>query len=111
MTVEVPKASLNNPFLEQQEMEFTVPGQASYQPGLYEEKLKQGFELMQKPFQAAGEANTQKQHLKNRMTIWERIGVLSTKPPTILFQNWGENLDGASLVTAIIDIDLSLIHI
>ncbi len=105
MTVEVPKASLNNPFLEQEEMEFTVPGQASYQPGLYEEKLKQGFELMQKPFQAAGEANTQKQHLKNRMTIWERIGVLSTKPPTILFQNWGENLDGASLVTAIIDID------
>ena len=39
------------------------------------------------------------------MTIWERIGVLSAKPPTILFQNWGENLDGASLVTAIIDID------
>ena len=105
MTVEVPKASLNNPFLEQQEMEFTVPGQASYQPGLYEEKLKQGFELMQGPFKAAGETNTQKQHLKNRMTIWERIGVLSTKPPTILFQNWGENLDGASLVTAIIDID------
>lgn len=105
MTVEVPKASLNNPFLEQQEMEFTVPGQASYQPGLYEEKLKQGFELMQRPFKAAGEANTQKQHLKNRMTIWERIGVLSAKPPTILFQNWGENLDGASLVTAIIDID------
>ena len=105
MTVEVPKASLNNPFLEKQEMEFTVPGQASYQPGLYEEKLKQGFELTQRPFKAAGEANTQKQHLKNRMTIWERIGVLSAKPPTILFQNWGENLDGASLVTAIIDID------
>ena len=53
MTVEVPKASLNNPFLEQQEMEFTVPGQASYQPGLYEEKLKQGFELTQRPFKAA----------------------------------------------------------
>mgnify|MGYP001444160093 FL=1 len=105
MTVEVPKASLNNPFLEHQEMEFTVPGQASYQPGLYEEKLKQGYELMQRPFKAAGETNTQKQHLKNRMTIWERIGVLSAKPPTILFQNWGENLDGASLVTAIIDID------
>ena len=66
MTVEVPKASLNNPFLEQQEMEFTVPGQASYQPGLYEEKLKQGFELMQRPFKAAGETNTQKQHLKTK---------------------------------------------
>ena len=66
MTVEVPKVSLNNPFLEQQEMEFTVPGQASYHPGLYEEKLKQGFEFMQRPFKAAGETNTQKQHLKNR---------------------------------------------
>ena len=105
MTAEVPKASLSNPFFHEEEIEFTVPGQASYQPGLYEEKLRQGFELMQRPFHASGEANTQKQHLKNRMTIWERISVLSSKTPTILFQNWGENLDGASLVTAIVDID------
>ena len=39
------------------------------------------------------------------MTVWERISVLTDVPPTILFQNWGENLDGASLVTAIVSID------
>lgn len=105
MAADVIKPSLDNPFDQSQEIEFTVPGQASYEPGLYEEKLKVGFDLIQRPFSAAGETNIQKQHLKNRMTIWERIGVLSSKPPTILFQNWGENLDGASLVTAIVDID------
>lgn len=105
MTVDAIPPSLDNPFDDSQEIEFTVPGQASYEPGLYEEKLKEGFDLIQRPFNAAGVINTQKQHLKNRMTIWERIGVLSSKPPTILFQNWGENLDGASLVTAIVDID------
>jgi hypothetical protein len=36
------------------------------------------------------------------MTIWERIQVLTTSAPTVLFQNWGENLDGASLVTAML---------
>jgi acetyl-CoA carboxylase carboxyltransferase component len=38
------------------------------------------------------------------MTVWERIRVLTDKEPNILFQNWGRNLDGASLVTGIIDI-------
>ena len=97
--------SLENPFDDAPEMEFTVPGQAAYNPGLYEQKLREGFELKQRPYTAAGEAGIRKQHQKNRMTIWERIGVLSSEPPTVLFQNWGENLDGASLVTAIITID------
>lgn len=40
------------------------------------------------------------------MTVWERIDVLRDPDtePTILFQNWGPNLDGASIVTAIIEI-------
>ena len=105
MTASPIKPSLKNPFDSSKELEFTVPGQASYEPGLYEEKLKEGFELMQRPLTAAGDTNRQKQHLKNRMTIWERIDVLTDTPPTILFQNWGENLDGASLVTAIVNID------
>jgi len=101
------RPSLDNPFDESAEIEFTVPGQVAYEPGLYEEKLKEGFELKQRPFKAAGEKNIQKQHLKNRMTIWERIHVLTDgqTEPKILFQNWGENLDGASLVTAIVEID------
>ena len=105
MTTDKLKPSLDNPFDPCKEVEFTVPGQASYEPGLYEEKLKEGFALMQRPLTAAGDASRQKQHLKNRMTIWERIDVLTDAPPTILFQNWGENLDGASLVTAIVNID------
>jgi acetyl-CoA carboxylase carboxyltransferase component len=39
------------------------------------------------------------------MTIWERISVLTDESPTVLFQNWGKNLDGASLVTAIVKIN------
>lgn len=105
MTADKLKPTLNNPFETSKDVEFTVPGQASYDPGLYEEKLQEGLNLMQRPLTAAGDANRQKQHLKNRMTVWERIDVLTDAPPTILFQNWGENLDGASLVTAIVKID------
>ena len=96
---------LNNPFDSSETIEFTVPGQMSYDPGLYEEKLKEAYELKQRPFTAAGERNIQKQHLKNRMTIWERIRVLTNEEPQVLYQNWGPNLDGASLVTAIVKID------
>ena len=42
---------------------------------------------------------------KNRMTIWERISVLTDEDPTVLFQNWGKNLDGAGLVTAVVKIN------
>lgn len=99
------KATLNNPFAEQEEHNFSVPGQISEAPGLYEDNLKTGYILQQRPKLAAGTANIRKQHQKGRMTIWERIRVLTDKEPTILFQNWGENLDGASLVTAILNIE------
>jgi len=38
------------------------------------------------------------------MTVWERMDVVrdSGTEPTILYQNWGPNLDGASLVTAVV---------
>ncbi len=96
--------SLDNPFEQAEELEFSVPGQASYEPGLYEATMKKGYELMQRPYKAAGVAAIEKQHLKKRMTIWERIQVLADEEPTVLFQNWGPNLDGASLVTAIIKV-------
>jgi acetyl-CoA carboxylase carboxyltransferase component len=97
--------SLTNPFAEKSEVEFTIPGQISYEPGLYEESLKSGYDLIQRPKKAAGVASVTKQHQKKRMTIWERIQVLTDKEPTVLYQNWGKNLDGASLVTAIVDIN------
>jgi len=98
-------ASLTNPFAEHAEPEFRVPGQIASVPGLYEESLKAGWELQQRPYQSAGVKNIQRQHQKNRMTIWERIRYLSDEKPTVLYQNWGPNLDGASLVTAIIKVD------
>jgi acetyl-CoA carboxylase carboxyltransferase component len=98
--------SLDNPFEEKKEVEFLVPGQISYQPGLYETTLRAGYDLIQRPRKAAGVVNIEKQHQKKRMTVWERIDVLKDMgtEPTILFQNWGPNLDGASLVTAIIKV-------
>ena len=41
------------------------------------------------------------------MTVWERMDVVrdSGTEPTILYQNWGPNLDGASLVTAVVQIE------
>jgi acetyl-CoA carboxylase carboxyltransferase component len=100
-----PQASLVNPFDEATEVEFSVPGQASYDPGLYEESLKKGYELIQRPRKAAGVRSIERQHAKKRMTIWERLSVLTDEEPTVLFQNWGKNLDGASLVTAVVKIN------
>lgn len=102
---DTPIPSIENPFGTRTEIDFSVPGQISEEPGLYEENLKKGFDLQQRPRHAAGTNNIRKQHQKGRMTIWERIRVLSDKEPTVLFQNWGENLDGASLVTAILNIE------
>lgn len=98
-------ASLKNPLVVEGEPAFGVPGQLASTPGPYEEALKNGWELQQRPFTTAGVKNTQRQHQKNRMTIWERIRYLSDGEPTILYQNWGPNLDGASLVTAITKIN------
>ena len=63
--------------------------------------------MLDRPKTAAGVVSIEKQHLKNRMTVWERLEVLSDRgtEPTVLFQNWGPNLDGASLVTAIVKIN------
>ena len=96
---------LNNPFAPEVDLEFTVPGQIASEPGLYEEALKAGHALQQRPRQAAEIKNIERQHQKKRMTIWERIDVLADKEPIVLYQNWGPNLDGASLVTAIIEVN------
>ncbi len=98
-------ATLDNPFAENNDWEFSVPGQLHTEPGLYEKTLKSGWELQQRPYRASGVKNTQRQHLKKRMTIWERIECLADEEPTVLFQNWGPNLDGASLVTALIKVN------
>ena len=109
-------ARLTNPFQAPKEKRFEIPGEIAREPGAYEDALKAGWELQQCP------ANTplaaiERQHQKNRMTVWERITLLVDDEPTILFQNWGPNLDGAGLVTGLAKVGgrdvaiLSLIHI
>lgn len=70
----------------------------------YEKTLAEARALQERPRIAGGYRNISRQHGKNRMTVWERIGVLSDERPMVLFQNWGPSLDGASLVTAIVTI-------
>jgi acetyl-CoA carboxylase carboxyltransferase component len=70
----------------------------------YEAALAEGEALRRRPREAQGIEPIARQHLKGRMTVWERIRVLTPEPPDVLFENWGPNLDGASLVTAILRI-------
>ena len=75
---------------------------SSARPG-YEESLQEARALQQKPLRAGGYRNIARQHGKDRMTVWERIRVLADAEPMFLFQNWGPYLDGASIVTALIN--------
>ena len=93
-------ARLTNPFQAPEEKRFEIPGEIAREPGIYEDALKASWELQQRP-KGAPVAAIERQHQKNRMTVWERITLLVDEEPTILFQNWGPNLDGASLVTAL----------
>jgi acetyl-CoA carboxylase carboxyltransferase component len=96
--------SIRNPLAEDGEQSQPTKQAASVGP--YEEAVREGELLRARPRTAAGPVQIGKQHAKRRMTVWERMDVLrdpGTKP-TILYQNWGPNLDGASIVTAIVEI-------
>jgi acetyl-CoA carboxylase carboxyltransferase component len=98
------KPILTNPLDPPEKVEFNIPGEISRATGGYEEAMKEGHDLIQRPIRSVSIDQIEKQHLKKRMTVWERMRVLTDKEPNVLFQNWGKNLDGASLVTAVLDI-------
>jgi acetyl-CoA carboxylase carboxyltransferase component len=85
-------------------VEFNIPGEIARATGAYEEAMREGYDLVHRSVQSVRIDQIEKQHFKNRMTVWERLRVLTDREPNILFQNWGKNLDGASLVTGIINI-------
>ncbi len=105
MSTKAIKPSLKNPFDPPETVEFTIPGEISRATGGYEVAMKEGYELTQRPVKSVSIDQIEKQHFKGRMTVWERIKVLTDTTPNILFQNWGKNLDGASLVTGILNIN------
>jgi acetyl-CoA carboxylase carboxyltransferase component len=104
MTTKATKPTLQNPLDPEEKVEFNIPGEIARATGGYEEAMREGWELIQRPVRSVAIDQIEKQHAKRRMTVWERIRVLSDKPPNVLFQNWGKNLDGASLVTAVLNI-------
>jgi acetyl-CoA carboxylase carboxyltransferase component len=83
-----------------------TPTREAAAPGPYDVALREGEELRRRPFEAAGTIQILRQHAKDRMTVWERIDELQDKGarPTILWQNWGKSLDGASIVTVVTQI-------
>jgi acetyl-CoA carboxylase carboxyltransferase component len=92
-------ASFENP-LKQTANTTSVPPKK----GIYEEALELGADLQQRPMKGGGVDRILVQHSKDRMTVWERIKVLTQNEPNIFYQNWGTGLDGASLVTGILNI-------
>ena len=99
------KPSLKNPFAPPEQVEFTIPGEVAGVRGGYEEVMQEGYDLIQRPIKSVAVGQIEKQHFKKRMTVWERIKVLTQDEPNVLYQNWGKNLDGASLVTGILNIN------
>ena len=98
------KPAMTNPFEPPENVDFTIPGEIPGKSGIYEEVMQEGHDLIQRPIKSVSIEQIEKQHFKKRMTVWERLRVLSDKEPNVLYQNWGKNLDGASLVTAILNI-------
>ncbi len=96
--------SLRNPF--QSDDDDRARAKRAKALGPYEEAIEEGEQLRARPRTAAGPVQIGRQHAKRRMTVWERMDVLrdAGTEPTILYQNWGPNLDGASIVTAVVEI-------
>jgi acetyl-CoA carboxylase carboxyltransferase component len=102
MDATLPRYALDNPLAPTPAPVPVV--EAHHGHTLYDEALELGAELLERPRQGGGPARVRTQHAKGRMTVWERIRVLTDLEPNILFQNWGPSLDGASIVTGILDI-------
>ena len=96
--------SLRNPF--ESDGENRPSDQEAKAGGPYDVALREAELLRARPRTAAGPLQIGRQHAKRRMTVWERMDVVRDPgtEPTILYQNWGPNLDGASLVTAVVKV-------
>ncbi|MGB8328916.1 MAG: carboxyl transferase domain-containing protein [Polyangiales bacterium] len=97
--------SLRNPF--ESDADKRASAEEARAGGPYDAAIREGQQLRTRPRTAAGPVQIGRQHAKRRMTVWERMDVLRDPgtEPTILYQNWGPNLDGASIVTALISVE------
>jgi len=102
MDATLPRYRLDNPLAPDVELapEPDAPTALTH----YDETLELGRELLERPLRGGGPDRVRVQHAKHRMTVFERIKVLSDREPNLMFHNWGPSLDGASIVTGILDI-------
>ena len=107
MSTATTKYSLKNPFSPAPESSKVQAPSTETNPAAeaYADMIRRGEDLLAKPGKGGGTARVRVQHSKDRMTVWERIKVLTEAEPHITFQNWGPELDGASIVTGILNID------
>jgi len=103
MDASTPSYSLENPFA----ATGTTAAGGGEPPttSLYETALVLGAELDARPRRGGGAARVQVQHAKGRMTVFERLKVLTDREPNLLWHNWGPRLDGAAIVTGILDLN------
>jgi acetyl-CoA carboxylase carboxyltransferase component len=101
MDASLPQYSLDDP-LTHPDPASEPTATAKHSP--YDQALALGKELLELPKQGGGLPRVRVQHGKGRMTVFERIRVLTDREPNILWQNWGKGLDGASIVTGILSI-------
>ena len=98
MDAAAPRYSLENPFAKR------AGARTDAFEGRYDEALAFGAELLERPQRGGGPARVRVQHAKGRMTVFERIKVLTEREPNLFFHNWGPDLDGASIVTGVIEV-------
>jgi acetyl-CoA carboxylase carboxyltransferase component len=102
MEIETPSYSLQNPLAVPPPVRRSESSHPS--AAFYEESIERGRELLERPRRGGGLARVRVQHAKNRMTVFERLKVLTGTEPNLMWQNWGKELDGASIVTGILSI-------
>ncbi|MFT5694363.1 MAG: acetyl-CoA carboxylase carboxyltransferase component [Myxococcota bacterium] len=93
--------TLENPF---DAPKVTAEADAAAAVSPYDKALALGRDLKTRPNVGGGPDRVRIQHVKQRMTVFERIKCLSSEEPNFMWENWGPNLDGASIVTGILNI-------
>ena len=104
MDAPLPRYTLTNPFAAEAEAPASDTPEKLHPAEVYDSTLAEGRELLDKPRRGGGLARVRVQHAKGRMTVFERIKVLTEREPNLLWRNWGPNLDGASIACGILDI-------
>ena len=99
-----PAFSLDASFLKERQTPPINAETEGQRGDIYSARLEDGRGLLSLPQEGGGRARVRAQHQKGRMTVWERLKVLSQEEPNILYQNWGPRLDGASIATGILSI-------